>query len=102
MPDRRHQNFGLMIVSCDHADLRLTPDGVMIYDDQAPRLERTPVPAIPRAEVIDEFYDAAVSDRPPLHSGAWALGTLEVCLAILRSARERTDIALDHQSGIRQ
>jgi phthalate 4,5-cis-dihydrodiol dehydrogenase len=101
-PERRHQNFGVMVVSCDGADLRLTPDGVMIYDDQAPRLEPVPVRDIPRAEVIDEFYDAAVNGKHPLHSGEWALGTLEVCLAILRSARERTDIALRHQSSIRQ
>jgi len=101
-PDRRHQNFGLMVVSCDGADLRLTPEGVMIYDDRAPRLDPLPVRDIPRAEVIDEFYDAAVNGQPPLHSGAWALGTLEVCLAILRSARDRTDIALRHQSSIRQ
>lgn len=56
---------------------------------------------IPRAEVIDEFYNAVVNGRPPLHSGEWALSTLEVCLAILRSARERKDITLRHQSGIR-
>jgi phthalate 4,5-cis-dihydrodiol dehydrogenase len=100
-PERRHQNFGLMVVSCDGADLRLTPDGVMIYDDQVPRLEQVPVREIPRAEVIDEFYNAVVNGRPPLHSGEWALSTLEVCLAILRSARERKDITLRHQSGIR-
>ena len=26
--------------------------------------------------------------KPPLHDGAWAMATLEVCLAILQSARE--------------
>jgi phthalate 4,5-cis-dihydrodiol dehydrogenase len=30
----------------------------------------------------------------PPHDGAWAKSTLEVCLAILRSAREERDIAL--------
>ena len=59
-----------MIVSCERADLRPMPDGVMIYDDDAVRLDPVPVPAIPRAEVIDEFYDAVVDGKPPLHDGA--------------------------------
>ena len=55
--------------------------------------------AVPRGEVIDELYDAVVDGKPPLHDGAWAMATLEVCLAILRSAREGRDIALAHQVG---
>ena len=38
---------------------------------------------------------------PPLHDGAWAMATLEVCLAILRSAREGREIALAHQVAVR-
>jgi phthalate 4,5-cis-dihydrodiol dehydrogenase len=38
--------------------------------------------------------------RAPLHSGAWGLATIEVCLAILQSARERKEIALMHQVGV--
>jgi len=99
-PDRLHQHFGLMIASCDHADLRLTPEGVMIYGDDAIRLDRVAVPDVPRAEVIDELYDAVVHGRPPRHDGAWALGTLEICLAILRSARDRQDVILEHQTEV--
>ena len=46
-------------------------------------------PRVPRAEVIDELYAAVVYGRAPLHDGRWAMATLEVCLAMLRSARER-------------
>ena len=38
--------------------------------------------------------------KPPLHSGRWAMATLEVCLAMLRSAREGKDIPLANQSGL--
>ena len=65
LPPRRasHQHFGLVLVSCERADLRPLPDGVMIYgDDEAP-LEPLPPPRVPRAEVIDELYDAVVA-RP--------------------------------------
>ncbi|MBV9558322.1 MAG: gfo/Idh/MocA family oxidoreductase, partial [Pseudolabrys sp.] len=92
-----HQHFGAVIVSCERADLRPMPDGVMIYQNGAGRLEPLPPPAVPRAEVIDELYDAVVNNKTPLHGGAWAMATLEVCLAMLQSAREGRDVALTHQ-----
>jgi phthalate 4,5-cis-dihydrodiol dehydrogenase len=96
---RLHQHFGVLIVSCEHADLRPTPEGVTIYGDLEQRLEKVPVPAVPRGEVIDELYDAIVLGRRPLHTGRWAMATLEVCLAILRSADERREVVLEHQIG---
>ncbi|HWV51169.1 Gfo/Idh/MocA family oxidoreductase [Pseudorhodoplanes sp.] len=99
--NRRHQHFGSIIVSCERGDLRPMPDGVMIYDDEAVRLDPVPVPAIPRAEVIDEFYAAVANDKPPLHDGEWSRATLEVCLAILESSQARSEITLRHQVGLR-
>ncbi len=99
-PGRLHQQFGVVLVSCERADLRPTAEGVMVYGDAERSLHKVPVPPVPRAEVVDELYDAVVHARPPLHSGQWALATLEVCLAVLRSAEQRTEIALAHQIGI--
>jgi phthalate 4,5-cis-dihydrodiol dehydrogenase len=95
-----HQHFGTVLASCERADLRALPDGVMIYQDGSARLERLPPPAVPRTEVIDELYGAAVRADAPLHGGAWAMATLEVLLAILRSAREGRDVALAYQVGL--
>ena len=95
-----HQHFGTLLVSCERADLRALPNGVMIYQNGTARLDELPPPAVPRAEVIDEVYDAVVHGRSPLHDGAWAMATLEVLLAILRSAREGRDVALKHQVAV--
>jgi phthalate 4,5-cis-dihydrodiol dehydrogenase len=92
-----HQHFGTVIVSCAEADLRPLPTGVMIYQDGAARMEPLPPPAVPRAEVIDEVWRAIVKDEPPLHDGPWAAATVEVLLAMLRSAREGRDIMLIRQ-----
>jgi len=92
-----HQHFGTVIVSCERADLRPMPDGVMIYQKGAARLDPLPPPKIPRSEVIDELYAAVVDGKGPLHDGAWAMATLEVCLVMLQSAREQRDIPLRHQ-----
>ena len=76
------------------------PTGVMIYGDAEARLDALPMPRVPRAEVIDELYDAIVHGRAPLHDGKWAMATLEVCLAVLQSAREGRDITLAHQVAV--
>ena len=95
--DLAHNHFGLVIISCEGADLRPAPDGVTIYGDAARRVDPLPRPAVPRAEVADELHAAVVAGRPPLHSGRWGRATLEICRAILQSAREGRDIGLDHQ-----
>jgi phthalate 4,5-cis-dihydrodiol dehydrogenase len=92
-----HHHFGPVIVSCERADLRPVPNGVMIYQNGAARLDELPAPKIPRGEVIDELYDAVVHGKTPLHDGVWAMATLEVCLAMLQSSREGRDIALARQ-----
>jgi phthalate 4,5-cis-dihydrodiol dehydrogenase len=89
-----HQHFGLVIASCERADVRPLPSGVLIYGDSERRTEPLPEPTIPRVEVIDELYDAVVKGKAPLHSGEWAMATMEVCLAMLRSAREQREVAL--------
>jgi phthalate 4,5-cis-dihydrodiol dehydrogenase len=96
---RTYQQFGTVIVSCEHADLKPGPRGVVIYGDLERTFDQLPPPVVPRAEVIDELYDVVVHGRPVLHSGAWAMATLEVCLAILQSAREGREVFLTHQIG---
>jgi phthalate 4,5-cis-dihydrodiol dehydrogenase len=92
-----HNHFGLVIVSCERADLRPSPHGVMVYGDKTRHLEEIPPPKIPRAEVVDELTAAAMSGTAPLHSGEWGLATLEICLAILESGRSGSEVTLRNQ-----
>ena len=89
-----HPHFGLVVASCEHADLRPTPEGVWVYGDRESYLEKIEVPAAPRAGVIDELHAALAQGRRPLHDGEWGTATVEVCLAMLRSANEGREIAL--------
>jgi phthalate 4,5-cis-dihydrodiol dehydrogenase len=95
-----HQHFGTLLVSCERADLRALPNGVMIYQDGSARLDALPPPTVARAEVIDELYQAVVNGKAPLHNGAWATATVEVLLAMLRSAREGSEVHLSHQVAL--
>jgi phthalate 4,5-cis-dihydrodiol dehydrogenase len=94
---RFHQHFGLVIASCESADLRPGPKGITIYGDEERRFEPVPGPDIPRSEVIDELHAAIFAGKSPLHGGDWGLATMEVCFAIRDSAREGRDIGLKHQ-----
>lgn len=94
---RWHEHFGLIIASCEHADLRPTPRGVLVYSDTGHQLRPLGQPPIPRHEVVEELYEVVLNDAAPLHSGEWGLATLEACLAMLRSSRERREIALHKQ-----
>jgi phthalate 4,5-cis-dihydrodiol dehydrogenase len=94
-----HEHFGPIIVSCDKADLRPLPNGVMIYADGEQRLEPLAPTDAPRAGVIDELYDAVVNRKAPLHDAAWGLATTEACLAILKSAKSGKEILLKHQTS---
>jgi phthalate 4,5-cis-dihydrodiol dehydrogenase len=99
---RRHAFFGLTLVSCEGGDIRQTPTGLAIYRADG----RTEVPLSAGADYsrryttaeLDLMYAAWSRDEPVAsHDGRWAKGTLEVCLAILQSARERREIMLSHQ-----
>ena len=93
-PPPAHNHFGLVVVSCERGDLRPLPCGVMVHADDRRWLDPLPPPAIARAEVMDELADAVLLGHPPLHSGAWGLATMEVCLAMLDSARHEREVTL--------
>ena len=97
---RWHQQFGVLVASCEHADLRPMPNGVAIFEDFDRRFDPLPEPDVPRKEVLDELCDAVLDGKPGIHNGEWGMATMEVCLAMLQSAREQRQIVLQHQVGL--
>jgi phthalate 4,5-cis-dihydrodiol dehydrogenase len=101
-----HPHFGLVIVSCEGADLRPSPDGVLIYDENGVRERLAPrARAYPNKDgVIDELYTAIASGNPPLHDGQWGTDTMTAAIALLQSARERRVVTFsneDHPHALR-
>ncbi|QOR37980.1 Gfo/Idh/MocA family oxidoreductase [Billgrantia diversa] len=99
LQDAAHNHFGFILVSCDGADLRPVPQGVQVYAHTRRYLETIPSPKIPRREVLDELIGAIRHDRNPIHTGEWGMATMEVCLALLESARDGREISLSHQQA---
>jgi phthalate 4,5-cis-dihydrodiol dehydrogenase len=94
-----HGHFGVTIVSCAGGDLRPSADGVLIYGRNGlVEIPVDPAKAFPdRSGVVDELIESIARDQPPLHDGRWGKATLEVCLAMLMSARERREVTLSFQ-----
>ena len=97
-----HNHFGFVMVSCDKADLRPTPVGIEVYDHTRHSMIPLAGPDIPRREVVDELVLAIREGIPPVHSGAWGVATMEVCFAILESARTGRTVIMKHQCAVNQ
>jgi phthalate 4,5-cis-dihydrodiol dehydrogenase len=94
-----HEHFGLVIVSCERADLRITPEGVIVHAEGGPELLRPAAGAHPRSTVVDEIWSAVVEGREPAHDGAWGMATLAACLAMRDSNRLGREIILEGADG---
>ncbi|MGZ8494428.1 MAG: Gfo/Idh/MocA family oxidoreductase [Candidatus Binatia bacterium] len=94
---RKQPFFGHTVVSCQKGDIRQTPDGLKIYGESEQREIALPAGSRGREAEVEELYDAVVKARPVFHGGRWGAATLEVCLAMLESAKQRKEIMLSHQ-----
>ena len=91
-------DLGILVASCERADIRQSQHGLYVHSDEGTR----DVPLIggggpSRRGELMELYNAVVLDQPIRHTGPWGMATLEVCLAIMQSAKERKEIMLSHQ-----
>jgi phthalate 4,5-cis-dihydrodiol dehydrogenase len=94
--------FGITLVSCERGTIRQSPDGLLIYDDEGHReVPVTGEGASGNAE-LRELHAAITQGTPLTHDGRWGMATLEVCVSILQSARERREIMLTHQVPVRE
>jgi phthalate 4,5-cis-dihydrodiol dehydrogenase len=104
-PGEARQNFfGLTIASCEHGDIRQTPTGLIVYGDDEVR--EIPVslgegqPHRYTWSELDLMLEALDNDRQLFsHDGHWGKATLEVCLGIDQSARDRREVQMQHQSS---
>jgi phthalate 4,5-cis-dihydrodiol dehydrogenase len=70
---------------------------LFIYGENEKRQIALPAGRRGREAEIEELYGAVVHGRPVFHDGRWGEATLEVCLAMLESAKERKEIVLERQ-----
>lgn len=96
-PAPHAEHFGPIIVSCDRADLRLTPEGIEIWGDFECEFVPAPPDSTPRSPVLRALYQAVRHGNPPLQSGNWGAASLEICHSVLKSAQTCGFVNLRHQ-----
>lgn len=94
-------DVGIIVVSCDLGDVRQSPNGLYVYDDDGRREIEVSNEQADGATDLEEIYGALRLGKPPAHDGRWGLATVEVVMAVMQSARERREIMLQHQCPVR-
>ncbi len=89
--------WGILLVSCERGMLRQSPGGILVYDDDGHH--EVPVQGSGASGEVElrELHAAVTRGVPVSHDGRWGLATLEVCLALMESARARREVYLTHQ-----
>ena len=92
-------DLGVVIVSCERGDIRQSPDGVYVYDDDGVREFKIARGASPSTWYLQlqELHNVVVLGQKDFHNGRWGMATLEAALAITESARTHDEVELTHQ-----
>ena len=95
--DLKQPFFGLLVVSCENATIRQSPDGLYLYTEKGRNEMTIERDLRGRLAELSELYESITQNREPYHSGAWGTATLEVCFGILESAKLHQDIPMHRQ-----
>jgi phthalate 4,5-cis-dihydrodiol dehydrogenase len=89
-------HFGVVIVTCERGDMRLSPNGILIHG-----LNGTREVAVPRGtgrpgqgDALDALWQAVREGQPSIHDARWGRDTVAVILAILRSSEIKCDVVV--------
>jgi phthalate 4,5-cis-dihydrodiol dehydrogenase len=90
-----HQpHFGLCVATYERADVRFSPEGLVVYSDQGVHEVALDPRTNGRSALLDEFCAAVLDGTPAIHDGAFARATLRACLGMLESAQTGAEVIL--------
>jgi phthalate 4,5-cis-dihydrodiol dehydrogenase len=89
-------HFGLLVVTCERGDMRLSPSGIIIHG-----LTGTREVAVPRGigrpgqgDALDALWQAIREGQRSIHDARWGRDTVATILAVLRSSKTRQEVVL--------
>ena len=89
--------FGLVLLSCEDGDVRVSPDGLYVYREGDVEAVSLRGEMRGRATMLSELAAAVGGEGAALHDGAWGLANLEASLALRESSATRTEVRLHEQ-----
>ena len=93
-------SYGIWLVSLERADIRLTPNGLIIYGESEREVVELDTSDQGREEVVRRFFRSVQTGRKPEHDGRWGKATEEALLAMLESSNnDGVEVLLNQQVG---
>jgi phthalate 4,5-cis-dihydrodiol dehydrogenase len=87
-------HFGLIVVTCERGDMRISPAGVLIHGVNGTR--EVPVPRGTgrpgQGDALDALWGAVRDGQPSVHDAQWGRDTVAVILAVLQSSKLRQEV----------
>lgn len=90
--------FGITLVSCERGDIRQSERGLYVYTDRGREEASYPLGVTFRGAELQELKASIEGNRPVFPGAGWGRATLEACLAIMESSRERREVYLQYQT----
>jgi phthalate 4,5-cis-dihydrodiol dehydrogenase len=89
-------HFGLIVVTCEGGDMRLSPNGILVHGVHGAREVVVPRgPGRPgQGDALDALWGAVREGRRCVHDARWGRATVETILAILESSKTRREVSL--------
>lgn len=93
-------SYGVWLISLEGADIRLTPNGMVVYGGHDREVIEFDTADQGREEVVRRFYDSVQNGHKPDHDGRWGKATEEALLAMLASSESGgIEMPLHYQVG---
>jgi phthalate 4,5-cis-dihydrodiol dehydrogenase len=89
-------HFGLIVVTCERGDMRLSPNGILIHGIHGTReIAVSQGKGRPgHGDALDALWDAVREGRRCAHDARWGRATVEIVLAILQSSKSDREVQL--------
>lgn len=92
-------HFGITIVTCERGEMRSSPSGFTLYDEQG--VNHFAIgPSTGYEGLFNDLRLALSTAASPRHDVHWGKASAEAMLALLQSARERQEVVLTHQTAM--
>jgi phthalate 4,5-cis-dihydrodiol dehydrogenase len=89
--------FGFTVVSLERGAMRQSEDGLVLYSRDGRAEISLDKEMRGRAAELMDLYNGVALGKTIFHDGRWGMATLEICLAIMQSAREQRELTMTHQ-----
>jgi phthalate 4,5-cis-dihydrodiol dehydrogenase len=90
-------HFGVIVVTCESGDIRMSPGGILIHDPEGTRHLDVPrgIGRPGQGDALDALWGAVREGRRCVHDAKWGRETVATLLAIHESSRTRSRVELN-------